>query len=72
MGYSLQIFWLQKLQLLVVFGVQLQLGCIFCNYHLQLPIIANLQLRVANIPTIQIVEFAAIICNNCNYQLQFG
>ena len=31
-----------------------------------------MQLTVANIATIQIVEFATIICNNCNYQLQFG
>ena len=30
-----------------------------------------MQLRVANIATIQIVEFATTNCNNCNYQLQF-
>ena len=49
---TLQIFWFQKLQLLVVFTVQLRFGCKFCNYQLQLPIIAI---------------FAAKGCKYCNH-----
>ena len=32
--YTLQIFWLQKLQLLAVLHVQLQSGCNICNHQL--------------------------------------
>ena len=39
---TLQIFWLQKLQLLVVLRVRLQFGCDFCNYKLQLLSVANI------------------------------
>ena len=41
-SYTLQIFWLQKLQLLVVLRVRLQSGCDFSNYKLQLLLVSNI------------------------------
>ena len=50
---TLKIFWLQKLQLLAVFRVQLQSGCNICNHQLQLLLVAM---------------FATLSCKLCNYK----
>ena len=49
---TLQIFWLQKLQLLAVLRVQLQSGCNICNHQLQLLLVAI---------------FATLSSKRCNY-----
>ena len=41
-GGTLQIFWLQKLQLLVESAVQLKSGCDFCKYQLKQILVANI------------------------------
>ena len=58
--YTLQIFWLQKLQLLAVLRVQLQSGCNICNHQLQLFLVAIF----ATLSCKQLVAlFAPISCN---------
>ena len=70
---TLQIFRLQKLQLLVVSFFQLQPGCNFCNYQLKLILVANFATTTCNYQWVLFQQpiVAATFGNPfCNRQLQ--
>ena len=72
---TLQIFWLQKLQLLVVFTVQLQSGCDFCNYELKQILAAKIATRSCSyhwLLFLQPVVEVTFGCLFCNRWLQYG